>query len=158
MKKKLARAFLFFFLISPIYGINDLVGPLSKEDILENFPDWQEEVASYFPQSEIIAKLKSIGYEIKIEIFLGTWCPDSKQHVSAYFKIMEMADNPLLVSSYIGIPKEKEAREPYIQGKNIVKVPTFIVFINDEERGRIIEHPKKSVEEDLVDIIESEKS
>lgn len=157
MKKSLFFISILLFLIPLIYGANELVGPISQEDILENFPDWQEKAASYFPKAECIEKLKSINYEIKIEIFLGTWCPDSREHVSSYFKIMQIADNPLLVTSYIGIPKEKEAREPYIQGKDIVKVPTFIVFINDEEIGRIIEHPKKSVEEDLVDIIESKK-
>jgi len=158
MKKSFFYIITFFFLISSIYGIDELVGRLSQEDILENLPNWQGEVASYFPKPEIIEKLKSIDYEIKIEIFLGTWCPDCKQHVSAYFKIMEMTYNPLLVTSYIGIPRDIEAREPYIQGKNIVRVPTFIVFINDEEIGRIIEHPKKTVEEDLADIIESEKN
>ena len=37
--------------------------------------------------------------------------------------------------------------------KNIEKAPTFIVYINGQERGRIIETPQKSVEEDLIDII-----
>lgn len=141
-----------------ISGKNDLVGSLTQEDILESFPDWIEVMASYNPQAEAIEKLKAIDYVIKVEVILGTWCPDSKEHVSAFFKIMELADNPLLFSSYIGIPKEKEAREPYIQGKNIQRVPTFVVSINDEEVGRIIEHPEKSVEEDLVKIIERKKS
>lgn len=158
MKKSLLFVPLFLFLILPIYGRNELVGPLSQEDILENFPDWQGEAASYLPKTEIISRLNSIDYEIKIEVFLGTWCSDSKQHVSAYFKIMEMAENPFIITSYIGIPKEKGARQPYIQGKDIVSVPTFIVYIDDEERGRIIEHPKKTVEEDLLDIIENRKS
>lgn len=155
MKKSyLLCLFIFLFLMFSLSGRNDLVGPLSKEEILENLPDWQEDVASYSPKPEIIDRLKILEYEVKIEIFLGTWCPDSKQHVSAYFKIMEMADNPLIITSYIGIPKEKEERQPFIQGKDIVRVPTFVVFINDEERGRIIEHPKNSIEEDLLDIIE----
>ncbi len=135
-------------------GRNDLVGYLSKDEILQSFPDWQEEVASYFPKAEAVDRLRTLDYEINIEIVLGTWCQDSKQHVSAYFKIMEMVDNPLLVSSYLGIPKEKEDRQPYIQGKNIVKVPTFIVSINAEEKGRIIEHPTELLEEDLINIIE----
>jgi len=155
MKKSfILCVFIFLFLIFALTGRNDLVGPLTKEEILENFPNWQEEVATYFPKAEIVDSLRAIDHEIKIEIILGTWCPDSKQHVSAYFKIMEMVDNPLIVSSYLGIPKEKEDRQPYIQGKNIVRVPTFIISINAEEKGRIIEHPKKSLEEDLINIIE----
>ena len=158
MRKLLISFILIFFVwLLPLLASHscELVGPISKEEIIQNFPQWLEKAASYFPQQEFIEKLKSINYPVKIEIFLGTWCPDSQEHVSAYFKIMEMADNPLITSSYIGLPKDKEARQPYIEDKNIIKVPTFIVLVNNQERGRIIEHPAKSLEEDLVRIIES---
>jgi len=154
MKK---RHFTIFWIILPfsisVYGGLELVGPLSKEDILQNFPDWEVEVASYVPNQEMIEKLKSIQSEIKIEIFLGTWCSDTKSNVSAYFKIMDMVDNPLFMTTYVGIPKDKDSRKPFIEGKNITNVPTFIIFMNNQEKGRIIENPIKSVEEDLLDII-----
>ncbi len=141
------------FLSIFVYGTLELLGPLSKEEILENFPDWQEEAASYVPNQEVIERLQSIQYEIEIEIFLGTWCPDTKRNVSAYFQIMDMVDNPLFTTTYIGIPKDKDSRKPFIEGKNIIKVPTFIIIIDNQEKGRIIENPIKSVEEDLLDII-----
>jgi hypothetical protein len=59
---------------------------------------------------------------------------------------------------YTGIPKDKESREPYIKGKNIQKIPTFIFFIDGEEIGRVIEHPITSLEEDILDIISVYKS
>jgi thiol-disulfide isomerase/thioredoxin len=156
MKNTLFPLILIFLLMMfSIYGGSDLIGPVTQDDILESFPEWREVMSSYAPQEEAIEKLKTIDFTVEIEVILGTWCPDSREHVSAYFKIIELAENPLIVSSYIGIPKEKEEREPYIRGKNIQKIPTFIVFLNGEEIGRIIEHPEKSVEEDLVDIIES---
>jgi hypothetical protein len=153
--KKIILTFLCFILLSfiSVHGELELLGPLSKEEILENFPDWQEEVASYVPDQEVIEKLQSIPSEIKIEIFLGTWCSDTKRNVSAYFKIMDMVDNPLIMTSYIGIPREDDSRKPFIEGKNIIKVPTFIIFIDNQEKGRIIENPTKSVEEDVLDII-----
>lgn len=153
--KKIILTFLCFIILPfiSVYGKLELLGPLSKEEILENFPDWQVEVASYVPDPEVIEKLQSIPSEIKIEIFLGTWCPDTKRNVSAYFKIMDMVDNPFIMTSYIGIPSDNDSRKPFIEGKNIMKVPTFIILINDEEKGRIIENPTKSVEEDVLDII-----
>ncbi len=153
--KKIILTFLCFILLPfiSVYGKLELLGPLSKEEILENFPDWQVEVASYVPDQEVIEKLKSIPSEIKIEIFLGTWCSDTKRNVSAYFKIMDMVDNPLIMTSYIGIPREDDSRKPFIEGKNIIKVPTFIIIIDNQEKGRIIENPTKSVEEDVLDII-----
>ncbi len=153
--KKIMVTFLCFILLPfiSVYGKLELLGPLSKEEILENFPDWQVEVASYVPDQEVIEKLQSIPSEIKIEIFLGTWCSDTKRNVSAYFKIMDMVDNPLIMTSYIGIPREDDSRKPFIEGKNIIKVPTFIIIIDNQEKGRIIENPTKSVEEDVLDII-----
>ncbi len=159
MKNTLFPLLLIFILMMFSVGQNsDLIGSLTEENILESYPDWQGIKASYFPQSESLERLKSVNFMVKVEVILGTWCSDSKQHVSAYFKLMEMADNPMIQTSYTGIPKEKEAREPYIQGKNITRVPTFIVTIDGEEHGRIIEHPEKSVEEDLLDIIGSKEN
>ena len=153
--KKIILLFLciIFFLSISVYGTLELLGPLSKEEVLENFPDWQVEVASYVPNLEVVEKLQSIPSEIKIEIFLGTWCPDTKRNVSAYFKIMDMVDNSLFMTTYIGVPRDNDSRKPFIEGKNIIKVPTFIVFIDNQEKGRIIENPVKSLEEDLLDII-----
>ncbi len=159
MKNTLFSLLLIFVLMLLSVSQNsDLVGSLTEETILENYPDWQEIKASYFPQSESLERLKSVNFMVNIEVILGTWCSDSKQHVSAYFKLMEMADNSMIQTTYTGIPKEKEAREPYIRGKDIVRIPTFIVTIGGEERGRIIEHPEKSIEEDLIDIIEGKKN
>ncbi len=156
--KKNVFFILIIFLISlqSSAGSNkELLGNLSKEEILENFPDWEELVSAYLPKAEVVQKLKAINHEIKVEVYLGTWCPDSKEHVSAYFKLMEVVENPFILTSYIGIPKTKEERKPYIEGKNIEKVPTFILYENNQEIGRIIEHPRKSVEEDFLEIIEA---
>jgi thiol-disulfide isomerase/thioredoxin len=145
---------IFLFLSLNLIGEKELTGPLSKEEILKNNPEWQELVASYNPKPEIIEKIKAINKEIQVEVFMGCWCPDCEKHVSAYFKILEMADNPFISTTYIGIPRDREARKEFIQGKNIIRIPTFIVYFQNQEIGRIIETPTKSVEIDLIDIIE----
>ena len=66
---------------------------------------------------------------------------------------MELVANPLFITLPTGLPQDKQARQIYIQGKDVTKLPTFIVYINGQEKGRIIEIPNKSVEEDLVDIL-----
>jgi len=142
-------------LIGPLisFGQTEMLGPLTKDDILKNLPAWQEVAASYNPKPDILEKLRAVSQIVQVEIYLGTWCPDSQAHVSAYFKIVDFVDNPLLQTNYIGVPRDKSKREPYIQGKNIIRLPTFIVFLDGQEKGRIIETPTKSVEEDLLDII-----
>ena len=97
MNTRLSFSFcLIIFLFLTGFGDVELVGKLSKDKILDNCPDWKAEIASYFPNQEAVEKLQSIQFEVNIEVFLGTWCPDSVRNVSAYFKIMEMVDNPTL--------------------------------------------------------------
>ena len=131
-----------------------MLGPLTKEAILKGFPDWEEVAAVYQPKPDCLRKLKAIDQAVRIEVFLGTWCSDSKNHVSAYFKILDMTDNPLIQTVYIGIPRDKGARLKYLPpAKNIEKLPTFLVYKDGKELGRIIETPAKSVEEDLLAIL-----
>jgi alkyl hydroperoxide reductase subunit AhpF len=134
-------------------GQSELLGSLTKEKILKNLPEWNAEIASYFPKPDIIEKLRNIAEPVDITIYMGTWCPDCRQNVSAYFKIMEMTENPNIHTEYFGIPRDRALRQEYIHKKNIEKVPTFIVTIKGVERGRIIENPEKSIEEDLLDIM-----
>ena len=134
-------------------GDTELLGDITREEILQSFPDWGEVMAAYTPNEVSLEILRSISYPVEIEVVLGTWCPDSKRHVSEYFKVLDVLDNPNFFSTYIGIPRNKEARTPYIEGKNIQKVPTFIVRVDGQEIGRIIEIPAQSIEEDLLDIL-----
>ncbi|MBN1271745.1 MAG: hypothetical protein JXB26_05685 [Candidatus Aminicenantes bacterium] len=154
MKKRL----IFLFCLLSIFTFSltektDIVGPTSKEQILKHFPEWADFVKAYSPDPEIINQLKNINRSVTIEVFLGTWCPDSKSHVSEYFKIMESVDNPLFFSNYIGLPRDKQARIPFIKGKDIVRIPTFIILIDGLEKGRIVEHPVDSLERDLLNFV-----
>jgi hypothetical protein len=151
------QSLFFILLVSSIiclYGQAELTGPVTKEAILQKCADWQPIAAAYNPKPEYIERLRGLTREVRIEIFLGAWCSDSKAHVSEYFKILEMADTPLIQTSYIAVPEDKTKRAAFYQGKDIQKIPTFIIFIDGLEKGRIIEVPTKSVEEDLVEIIE----
>ena len=154
MKNK-STLFLFscFILAFSLFAQSELVGPLSKEDILKHHPEWNTEIAAYFPKPEILEKLRNISSPLDIKIYLGTWCPDCRENVSAYFKIIEMIENPNIHTLFFGIPRDRNLRQNYTQETKIEKVPTFIVTINGVEKGRIIEQPKKSLEEDLLEII-----
>jgi thiol-disulfide isomerase/thioredoxin len=143
----------FLFFIGPARAQIELVGPLTPEEILEKIPEWKRFVIGYSPQIDIISRLQAVPEEVRVEIFLGTWCPDCRQHVSAYFKIMDMVRNPIIQTTYTGVPRDRSARQLYIEGKNVERLPTFIVFLRDQEIGRIVETPSKSVEEDLWQIL-----
>ncbi|HMA52930.1 MAG TPA: thioredoxin family protein [Acidobacteriota bacterium] len=145
--------FLNIVLVPVVAAGHDLVGPTTREAILEHTPAWQEIIAAYQPKPEAIDKLRGLGREVRVEVYFGSWCSDSMAHVSALFKILDLADTPLLQPVYFGVPEAKEKRAPYLQGKDVVKLPTFIVIVDGRETGRIVETPKKSMEEDLVKIL-----
>jgi thiol-disulfide isomerase/thioredoxin len=140
-------------LIPSFAAEQDLVGPVSREAILARSPAWQDLVAAYQPKPEALDKLRGLGREVRIEVFFGSWCPDSMAHVSAYLKILDLVDSPFLQTAYFGVPEAKDKRAPYFNGRRIAKLPTFIVIVDGREAGRIVETPKKSVEEDLVRIL-----
>ncbi|MGZ5513518.1 MAG: thioredoxin family protein [Candidatus Aminicenantales bacterium] len=145
--------FLSLALIPLFAAGQDLEGPTSREAILEHTPAWQDLVAAYQPKPKALDKLRGLVREVRIEVYFGSWCPDSMAHVSAFFKILDLADTPLLQPVYFGIPEAKDKRAAYYEGKDIVKLPTFLVIVDGREAGRIVETPKKSVEEDLVRIL-----
>jgi hypothetical protein len=135
-------------------GARDLKGPCAREDVLKNAPDWQAGLAAYSPKPEIIDRLRGVSREVRIDIYFGTWCSDSKVHVPACFKTLDLADTPLIQAALFAVPKNKKKRAPFFRGNSIEKLPTFIVYIDGREAGRIIETPKRSIEEDLLEIIE----
>ena len=135
-------------------GQQEILGPVTRDEIVAKCPEWQAVAAAYAPAPEAVERLRAVSREVLVEVFLGSWCDDSESHVSEFLKVLEVVDNPLIRAEYIGIPEDKAKRPPYYRGKDIVKIPTFIVLIDGAEKGRIIEAPVKTVEDDLLAIIE----
>jgi hypothetical protein len=132
----------------------ELIGVVSLEEIFRACPDWRTATASYRPNSKAVSNLrKKSASGIFVEIFFGVWCPDSKYRISEYAAVLEAAGNPLIRNIFIGLPRNRESRASYTEGRDIRKIPTFVVSRDGHEKGRIIEIPIKTVEEDLVEIL-----
>jgi thiol-disulfide isomerase/thioredoxin len=124
-------------------------GYLSRKQ-LENYSWFSKNYPAYAPKKSIIRKLKK-QKPISILIILGTWCSDSKAHVPAMLKVCEEAGIDQIIM--IGVNRKKESSKVNIGSYQVTYVPLIIVYRNNKEIGRIIETPKKSVEEDLLKII-----
>ncbi len=123
-----------------------------------NYKEWfDKSYNSYSIDSSIIPKLQPLLQHTTIEIFLGSWCGDSKREVPRMLKVLHAASfdtshiNIIFVdnasASYKQSPQHEEA------GKNIHHVPTFIVYENNKELNRIVETPVASLEKDLLAIV-----
>jgi len=103
-------------------------------------------------------ELKSINQslnDLKILIFLGTWCEDSQREVPRFFKILDYFEKPPKVE-LIFVDLNKEEPKNRQKDFQIEFVPTVIVLDGENELGRIVERPKRSLESDLVEILSSD--
>jgi thiol-disulfide isomerase/thioredoxin len=109
---------------------------------------------SYEFNDDSFIELSGMSFEdITITIVLGTWCPDSRREVPRFLKIMQSWGIPSEQITLIGVDSYKIAPVENYQELNIERVPTFIIYKNKVEAGRIIEYPKSSLEQDMVDIL-----
>lgn len=112
----------------------------------------------YSPKSKFIKKSKSIledgDYEI-VTIF-GDWCSDSKLQVGRFDKVLAEASFPKNKYKHIAVDRDKKARQIDITKYRISRVPTFIIYLNGIEIGRITESPDSTLEKDLYNILKQE--
>lgn len=125
------------------------------------FADWfLPNYQAYQPDSLLIPKIKELLKGKTLQIFLGTWCGDSKREVPRMLKILAAAgyDSSKLQLVFVNNSPEQYKKSPghEEQGKNIVRVPTLIVYKGKTEIGRFIEYPKESIEKDLLKMLQGE--
>lgn len=126
---------------------------INRDAILAN-PQCQQNYDKYEPDREIVEALKpKLGSEMKIDVYLGLWCPDSRNHVPPFIKILDVAGSGAAVR-YFGVPK-KPTRDTkyYVKEMKVERVPTFIIYRGGNEIGRIVEKPKSGMLEDMLDIV-----
>lgn len=112
-----------------------------------------EKAAAYQPEAAALAALKESLGKYQLTIFLGTWCEDSHNLVPQLYKVLEATGYSEDMATLYAMDREKKGRNHEEQTFAITNVPTIIVQQNGKEIGRITETVKKSIEQDLLDII-----
>ncbi|WP_430400102.1 thioredoxin family protein [Flavobacterium sp.] len=132
-----------------------LVGKARRTDLQQiPFNDWFiNGFNEYSISEEIEEKIEEKIQEYTITVFMGTWCEDSQNQVPKFYKILEEVDFPLRKVTLITMSREKTTPEQFEKGLNITNVPTFIFYKNGKEVNRIVESPRVSLEQDMIDIL-----
>ncbi len=95
-----------------------------------------------------------IGDNLKIDVYLGTWCSDSLNNVPKFINIIEAVEEDNLPINYYNVDrKPSKDVKYYVEDLKVERVPTFIFYRNGKEIGRIVENPKNSLIEDFLEII-----
>lgn len=134
-----------------------LVGeaPRSVLDAEELFPWYKLSYQSYQPDSESIEKLKNAAPGHTFLIFAGTWCKDTKRELPRFFKAADAAAIPKENIRLIFLDRNKKAKDNSAEENKITLIPTFILLRDGNEKGRIVEETKQSIEKDLLDLLAS---
>lgn len=137
-----------------------LLGKIDQSGLKSpNYSDWfVTGFENYQPNATVVKKIaeKLKGYELLV--FMGTWCGDSRREIPKFFKVLNAANFPekqlttVAVSSKPNLYKQSPDHEE--RGLNIHRVPTFIFYKDGVEVNRIVEHPVKTLEEDILSILD----
>lgn len=122
------------------------------------FQTWYDTMyASYQTDAATIQQLQPRLSNRTVEVFLGTWCGDSRREVPRLIKVLQEAhfDTSHLTLIFTGNEPDlyKQSPQHEERGRFIHRVPTIIVYNNGKEEGRIVETPVTSLEKDLLAIV-----
>lgn len=139
-----------------------LLGANNRASLLQApFSEWfDKNYNSYVVNDSISNQVKPMIEKKKVVVYLGTWCGDSKREVPRMLKILDAADvkknqvKLVMLDNKDSMYKQSPGHEE--KGLNIHRVPTFVIYENEKEIGRIVESPVASLEKDLVSILKKE--
>ena len=131
-----------------------LYGPINRSGLqMDEYAGWfNENYQDYTPNDSIAQLLKGQMDDIEIKIFMGTWCSDSQRDVPAFYRIFDGIDiDP--AHEVVAVDRSKKSPSAHVEGYDIEYVPTFIIYRDQKELGRIIEIPETTLEEDLLGLV-----
>ena len=115
---------------------------------------YNPEYEKYVPQEELVHKIAATNVsDVSVLIVLGSWCPDSHREVPRFNKLIDECGLQRIKVTYLGVDMNKIAPIGDYEKLGIKRVPTFIIYRNNIEAGRIIEYPSTSLERDLFEIL-----
>lgn len=123
------------------------------------FAAWYDTTYQHYqPDEAAIEQLKQQPLaNLSVEVFLGTWCGDSRREVPRLVKVMQLAgfDTSQLKLIFVDRIAEAYKQSPQHEerGKFVHHVPAIIICKKGKELNRIVESPIISLEKDLLAII-----
>ena len=134
-----------------------LLGEINWEGLTKpSYVEWFN--PNYLNYQVDAASLEAVATEvsdIRVVMFMGTWCEDSQLQVPQFYKILDDINFDINKMTVFAIDRSDDGLvvpEKYSE-YGIVNVPTFIFYRSEKEIGRITEYPIKTLEKDMGDII-----
>ncbi|MGZ5281660.1 MAG: thioredoxin family protein [Bacteroidia bacterium] len=134
-----------------------------NRNILNKRGRFSEAYKIYQPDVNAIDKLRKENKNLSFVVFGGSWCSDTKKALPKFYKVVEESGISANKIALYGVDRdrnslEKNAGKRQSKFYHIDHVPTFIVFYNGKEIGRLNEKTNKTIEEDIVEMVEESKT
>ncbi len=144
----------------------ELLGPLTREQVLAALPDWADAMAEAATdiEEDAVQWLRDVPPGAAVTVYFGTWCSDSRREVSRLWAVLESlgvdetAHGLPFDVRYIGVDREKKQPPGLVSTLDLRYVPTIVVRRGSLETGRIVEVPLISLEVDLAALLSGEMS
>ena len=136
-----------------------LVGTAERTEIESAVPEWMAALVAATPDAEAALRLADPWPGVEIDIFLGTWCSDSKRELTRFWHALDLTGGESgFTVRYVAVDREKLQPETELAGQEVLFVPTFIVRRDGRELGRVVETAPSGIEVDLLAIMEGRAS
>ena len=126
-------------------GEKMVVGKISYNKLVDFSKKWENSDQTNLNLKND-SKLKSLFFNIKIKIFMGTWCEDSIREIPYLFNILNSINYNIESVEIICVDENKNTPEGYEKDFEIIKVPTIIFLKKNEEINRIVEFPVETLQ------------
>jgi|TARA_R100000005_G_C4982643_1_gene191958 thiol-disulfide isomerase/thioredoxin len=148
----------FLFVVIPVEKIHaqssDILGPVTKEQILANDRIYEIYINRYKPDSASVDYLSAFPDSVTLMVFMGSWCRESKKYIPGLMKTLELADSERITAEYLGVDQQKKIPQILLKEFEIKYIPTIVVLKGNKELGRIVEKPHQLIETDLIQILD----
>jgi len=125
-----------------------LVGVVTREQVLATFPEWEAAFQKATLDPAQALALARVPPGARVDLYFGTWCPDSRREVARLWKALDHAGSVPFTVRLIAVDRQKHAPEVSPE-LNLQRVPTFVVLRGGHEVGRIVEHAPADIETEL---------
>lgn len=142
-----------------------LFGEVTREDIAEHIPGWDEEYFTYEPDRRLKDELAENLQDVHIKCVIGTWCPDCRREIPRLWRILEEVDYPASSVKMYAVASSRFTRDMPIPAEalnwsdtikkfyKVDAVATIMFTRGGVELGRIVESPDVTLEEDMLKIV-----
>lgn len=139
-------------------GEKHLAGPFDLTILRTDstYSSWFKENEAKFQLKGGDTSWKSKLEDTEVEIYIGTWCGDSKRWVPQFVKLwrdLGLDEAQLKFTAlYDGEELYKQGPNGEEKGLKVHRVPTFIFKKEGKEYARMVEYPRNDLEKDLAQL------